>query len=222
MKALADLPKRTAISLAVLAGSIVLFAIAFFTLGAAQKQAHADQTRLTGQIAQIDKNVQQTSTDRQFVLDNKDKYEALMQGDRLIPHARRAAIRQLQTLAQQRSLSALSYGFNAAGDQSLANAKSQPSSGDFKVSVENVELKLGAALDSQIFEMVLDLAESFPGAAVVQSIELIRPPRVTDEMLKNVGKSSDPGIVTGTVKFAWRTAQAVDKDKDKAPEKKGK
>jgi len=176
IRLLADLPRITALALVVIAGSLILFGILYPVLGGAEDGAQADNERLTREIRQAEKNLSQAKADYQFVVDNKDLYDNLIQGDRLIPHTRREAVRQLQTLAQQRGLSNLGASFAAAGDQSLKTVTSQPTSGQYRVSVENIELKVGAPLDTQIFEFVLDLAESFPGAAVVQYVEMQRAP----------------------------------------------
>ncbi|TAK99535.1 MAG: hypothetical protein EPO08_16030 [Rhodospirillaceae bacterium] len=210
---IAELPRVTARALAVIVGSLILFGILYPLLGGAQDSAQANNQRLVGEIAQTEKNLSQVKTDHQFVLDNKDLYDSLLQGDRLIPHTRRAAIRQLQALALQRGLSTLGYSFAAAGDQSLKSVTSQPTSGQYRVSVENIELKVGAPLDTQIFEFVLDLAESFPGAAVVQYVEMQRAATIAEAMLDHVSQGQDSGIVSGDIKVTWRTAQANEPDK---------
>jgi hypothetical protein len=213
---LADLPRITLIALAVIAGSLVLLGILYPLLGGAQDNAQTDNQRLTREVAQAQRSVSQAKADHQFILDNKDTYDSLIQGDRLIPHTPREAVRQLQTLAQQRGLSSLGATFAAAGDQSLKTVTSQPTGGQYRVSVENIEVKVGAPLDTQIFEFALDLAESFPGAAVVQSIDVQRAPTIGEAMLDNVSQGQDSGIVSGDIKVTWRTAQANE------PDKKGK
>ncbi len=214
LKFIADLPRKTAISLVVILCSTVLFGLLYPTLGGIQESAHAENDKLKRDIDQTRRNAQQSKVDKEFVLENKDKYEALLAGDRLVPHARRAAVRQLTELAQARGLSTLQYSFAAAGDQSATKVRSQPASGDYRVSVEEVDLKIGAPLDTQLLEFVYDLGDNFPGAAVVQSIQLDRVPKITDDMLDKVsGGGQDAGLVTGEVKFTWRTAQANEDDK---------
>ena len=215
MKFLVDrMPRRAAISVLILAGVLILFAILLPTLGGADDEANEHNASLKDEIAQITKNANQSREDRQFILDNQQKYDDLVHGDRLVPHTRRVAMAQMQKLALQRGLTALSYNFTSEGDRSPTAGAGKPLSGGYKVQVDKVELKVGAPLDNQIYDFVQDLNQSFPGAAVVEQVTMDRAPQLTTDALNQVSRGQDSGLVKGQVVFTWRTAQALD-DKSK-------
>jgi hypothetical protein len=210
LKFLSDLPRHTALGLVGLCAALVVFAVAFPWLGGAQRDAKESQQRLNSELNAQRGALQQSETDRKYILENRDLYDSLLKGDQLVPHARRAAVRQLQTLGANRGLTSLSYSFMASGDQTLAGAQSQPTSKDYKVSVETVDLKVEAPLDVMVFEFMADLAEDFPGAAVLQEFQIARVATVTEEALQSVSSGTAAGLVSGEIKFIWRTAQATE------------
>ncbi len=214
---LPDLPKPVAVAAAVIAASLVLFGILLPVLGGAADDAVIANGRLTNDIAQATKDLKEASDDYRYVTDNLAKFEALLQSDRLVPHTRRAAVRQMTTLAVQHGLTTLNYDFVMAGDKSLAAVTSQVQAKStnsqeiaYRVNVESVDLKLGAPLDGLIYSFLVDLSRDFPGAAVIQSITLERAPKVTDEILQLLAQGQDAGLVKGDVKILWRTAQAIE------------
>lgn len=139
----------------------------------------------------------------------------MLASDKLVPHTRVNAAQQLEALARQRGLESLNYNFIAAADQSLASVKSQPTTGGYKVSVENVELKLAASLDTPVYGFLMDLGDDFPGAVVIQSFTITRQPTVTDTAIDRLSHGLSSGLVNGEVKLIWRTAQAVEEAKKK-------
>jgi hypothetical protein len=213
MKLLTDrMPRKVAVASIVMTLTLVAFAVLFFVLGGAHDDAMEANANLKKNLDQISRNAKQSKDDRQFILDNKEKYEALLGGDRLIPHTRRTAMAQMQSLALQRGLTNLSYNFTAAGERN-ANVAGPVITGGYKIQVEKVDLKVGAALDSQVYDFMLDLADSFPGSAVVEQFTLERAPDITTDALNMVSRGRDSGLVKGEVHFTWRTAQAQDTDK---------
>jgi hypothetical protein len=218
---LPDLPRSVALSVLVITASVVLFGISYFTLGEAHDEAIVTNGRLIAQVAKTQKDIGTAQDDFQYVTENQERFEALLQSDRLVPHVRRAAVRQMQTLALQRRLSALNYDFAVVGEKSAAAVGSQApnqtapdgKSSSYRINVESVELKVGAPLDGQIYGFIQDLGKSFPGAAIVQSVELHRAPKVTQEMLTQVSRGEDSHLVNGEIRFLWRTAQANDSEK---------
>ncbi len=213
MKAmLEDIPRLVLISVSTIVGALVLFGILLPTLGAARDAAIVRTASLSQQITTTNGTQTQLAADVQFVLDNQAAFDELIQSDRLIPHTRRTAIAELQRLAVARGLTNLNYSFQAAGEASPEMAGSQPASGAYKVSLEQVELRVGAPFDGPIYGFINDLTKSFPGSAVVQSITMSRPPQVTDTALKDVSDGRDSRLVEGTVLLSWRTAQAAAED----------
>ena len=206
---LADIPRPVLISSAIIVAALILYGILLPTLGAARDSAISQNESLSQQISNTRNSLNQSASDQQFVHDNLAQFNTLMESDRLIPHTRRAAISELQRLAVARGLTNLNYSFQAAGDASPELAGSQPTSGAYKVSLEQVELKAGAPFDGPIYGFIDDLTKSFPGSAVVQTISMSRAPRVTDTALKDVSEGRDSRLVEATVTLSWRTAQAA-------------
>jgi len=208
---LPDLPRHVMLSIAVIAGSAVFYVVLLLTLASSRDAAVTDFSRLEAESAQLKKNLAQSKADFSFVQENREKYDALMKSDRLVPHTRVTAVRRLQELARREGLTTLNYEFSGGGETSPAAAMSQGASGDYRVNVETIKLKVGAAVDGKIYRFLRDISNDFPGAAVVQVVDLARAPAVSADALNSVAAGRESLLVTGEVTFLWRTAQATDK-----------
>ncbi|MBL8630201.1 MAG: hypothetical protein JNM81_11260 [Rhodospirillaceae bacterium] len=202
-----NLPPPVMISASTIAGSLLLFLILYFTLGAAAESAQQQVTRLKADLGSTQGKLKQSKTDYEFVLANQDRFTALMSSDKLIPHTRRTAIRQLQALALETGLTAMNYNFQAVGLQAPDSVATQPKSGDYRVYIETIELSVGAPLDSNIYAFVAAVHDEFPGATVVSEIDNKRAQIVKPEMLNAVSRGEDSKIVEGKIRYSWRTAQ---------------
>lgn len=209
---LPDLPKKVALSLAVIGASIAIFILLALTLGAANTQTETDVIRLKNDVVSTQKNLRQSKEDYEFIIANKDKYETLLSGDKLIPHTRRTAIRQMQALALEFGLSSLTYTFDAVGAQTPQVVSNQPQSGLYNVSVEKIELMLGAPLDRSMYAFMAAIHDDFPGSMVLSELELERAPAVAPEALNKISLGSDSGLVKGKAVYSWRTAQQNKED----------
>jgi hypothetical protein len=215
------MPRRVAISVIVLAVTLVLAFILLPVLGSLHADTLDRNEELKSSIESVTKNLAKAKDDHAYIVENSQKYEELIHGDRLVPHTRTVATTQLQNLALKRGLTTLSYSFSAAGESA---ASKDTVTGGYRVQIENVDLKIGSALDTQVFEFVADMSESFPGAAVVESLSLERAPDLTPDALNAVSHGQESGLVKGAIGLSWRTAQAQDPNADKGtlPTKKGK
>lgn len=207
---LPDVPRKVATALGLLVGSGVLFGALFFTIGVQRDDAIAENSRLQTTIAQTRRDTTQAVEDVKFVNENLQRFEALIQGERLVPHTRRDAGRRIQAAAVARGLTVLSYDFNAAPANSAVAVTSQAQGTNYRVNLEGISMKLGSPLDGQIYKFLLDLRSEFPGAAILQSLELQRAPAVTSVMLDQISRGADAGLVQGEAKLIWRTAQSND------------
>ena len=219
IRLLNTLPRPVLISLSIIFAAVVIFAILVPVLGGARDGAVLDNAKLTSDIAATKKAITQSQTDKNYVAENKDQYEELLKGDRLVPHTRRAAILELESAARANGLTALTYSIGAVSANSARSADSQPASGDYNVSVENIEIKVGAPIDGSIYRFLVDIGQKFPGSAVIDAVTLSRANFITAEALEAVSQGKDAQLVQGTIAVSWRTAQA--KEKTEA-EKKGK
>jgi hypothetical protein len=210
---LPDLPKPVLISVLVMAGSLFLLAFLWFTLGDATDTAEQDVIRMRGEMSSTQAKVKQSREDYEFVTKNQQRFEALMASDKLIPHTRRTAIRQLQALAVEFGLTSLNYNFQAAGVQAPDAVSAQPKSDDYRVYIENIELSVGAALDQSIYSFLAAVYDDFPGSMVIAALDMQRPLRVEAEALNAVSRGEDSKIVEGKIVYSWRTAQKQDAKK---------
>jgi hypothetical protein len=211
MKFLELIPKKVLISTGVIAASLVIFLALFFTLGGANSDAEGMRQRIAKDIEQAKKDLTRFQTDRKYVEDHRDQFEALLKSDRLVPHTRRVAMAELSRLATQDGLSGLNYNFKAINQNSPAAAQAK-STDAYRLSIEEIELHVSAPIDGNIYRFVRDLSDSFPGSAVVESVTLTRARTVTDDMLRLVAAGQDAKLVEGQINISWRTAQALEKD----------
>jgi len=204
-------PRPVLISLAVIAGVLVLFAVLFPVLGGARDQAFAGNARLTNEINSTRSAIGQTQVDKDYVETNRAAFEELLKGDKLVPHTRRAAIVRLEEAARTYGLTTFSYSIGAIAANSPKGAAGQPTSDDYHVSIENIQLKVGAPIDGNIYRFLVDITDSFPGSAVLELFSLRRPEFISAEALNAVSLGRDAKLVEGDIVLSWRTAQAKDK-----------
>lgn len=202
-----DLPRKVLISAAALVGSGIAFALLLQFLGGALDGALTENARLKRSIDQATRDTQTVDSDYQFVTENTEYFEKLVKGDRLIPHTRRDALKQLQNLAQEHGVTAMTAEFSIATAPATKAAAASPGQAEaYRVSVEAIKIKLGSPIDGQIYAFAADLRRNFPGSAVLMSMKLSRPPKVTSDMLAQISKKG--AIVNGEMELVWRTALA--------------
>ncbi|MBL8642496.1 MAG: hypothetical protein JNK21_01075 [Rhodospirillaceae bacterium] len=207
------LPKIVLISVSVIGAFFVFFVLMYFTLGSARDTAEQDVTRLRADISSVQARLKQSREDYDFVIKNQQRFETLVASDKLIPHTRRTAVRQMQALALEFGLSSLNYNFQAAGLQAPEAVANQPKSTDYRVYVENIELSIGAPLDKSVYSFMAAVYDDFPGSMVLTDLEMGRAAVISPEALNLVSRGEDSKIVTGTIRYSWRTAQKQDEKK---------
>lgn len=208
---LITIPRNVLISTIVLLVSALVFGASFHFLGGARDSAIAENARLTTEIQTAESGIIRAKDDYQYVVDHQADYEKLIKSDKLLPHTRRAAVVELQKVASQRGLTTLNYSFSAAAATSAQAVMAQPKSGTYRVSVETVELKVGAPYDGAIYGFISDVTEAFPGSAVLDSVSLARAQGLTDAALSAISSGQEAQLVTGEIRLSWRTAQADEK-----------
>jgi hypothetical protein len=98
-------------------------------------------------------------------------------------------------------LTALTADFDAVAETGQAQADAA-----YRVSTESIKIKLGSPLDGQVYGFAADLRRNFPGAVVLTSLKLARPPKLDPDMLAQLNKGG--GLVSGEMELLWRTALA--------------
>jgi len=198
MRILTALPKNVMISLAVIAGALVILALAIPFLGGGRDDTFAENARLQGEISRINAAITQSKSDQLYVAENLAKFEELIKSDRLVPHTRRAAVIDLEEKARSNGLTGLNYSIGAVATNSLRAVAGQPSAGTYRVSLEEIALKVAAPLDGAVYRFIDAITQKFPGAAVVHTLTLMR------------GATPATGV-QGEIGVSWRTAQEQEK-----------
>lgn len=206
------IPRNVLVSVFVLLGSALAFLILLLTLATARDDAIAQNTQLNAQVQQTIAAISTAENDSAYVAENGATYEALLKSDRLIPHTRRTAIVRMQEAARNHGLSAVQWTFNAVADSAPGAALAQPKTAAYRLSVEEIGLKVGAPFDGPIYSFVADITNAFPGSIVVEALSLARAPGLTDAALRSVSAGRDSGLVAGELKLIWRTAQAQESE----------
>lgn len=194
-------------------GIIVLFLVIFLGslpfLSANLDESLAQNRRLTNEVRSTNSSIERARDDYAFVVENERRFEEAMASDEIIPHTRRAAARQMQTVAVENGLTSLNFNFAATGERAggRGGAAASPDSA-YTLHVEEIRLDVGAPLDRPIYAFVEELLRTIPGTAVVNQLELRRAETISTDMLNNVALGRPAGIVTGVIDFSWRTAQA--------------
>lgn len=209
-------PKSVLLSVGVAIFSLLMFAVLVPLLGGARDEAIARGERLASDISGAQSKLAGLNSDQQYVIDNRAEYEALVGGDKLVPHTRRAAVTTLQETATVHGPMGVRWSFTAAGATSRAAVASQSSAGGYTVAVETIELDIDAPLDGPIYRFVADIMQTFPGSLIINSLTLQRAPQISSLALAAVSAGRESQLVTGEISLIWRTAQA---DRTSAPEK---
>lgn len=202
-----NIPRAAFRGIIVLLVTGVLFALSVVFLGGARDDALAAGRQLNNDITTITKSISQVRQDIEYVEQNKDRYEALMKSDKLIPHTRRAGVAALRDAALPHGLeNSLTFTFSAASAGSLESAVSQPTSGAYRVNVEAVQLKVEAPFDGSIYRFLDDVTTNFPGSVALESLKLSRRADVNESALMAISQGRG-NLVTGEILLSWRTAQ---------------
>lgn len=208
-----NIPRTAFRGIVALAVTAVLFTLSVVLLGGARDDALLEGRGLNDEITTITKSITQVRQDIEYVEKNKDRYEALMKSDRLIPHTRRAALAALRDAAMPHGLeNSLNFTFGAVSAASLESAASQPVGGAYRVNVETITLQVSAPLDGAVYRFLDDVTTTFPGSVSLETLNLTRAAEVNEGALTAISKGNG-GLVTGEILLTWRTAQ---KEEEKA------
>lgn len=203
-----EVPIPVLVSGGIIAAFFVIFIAAFIFLSGALEDSTNLNRRLENDLRANQAAIKRAQDDYVFVLENDLRFEEAMASDEIVPHTRRAAARQMQTVALENGLTSLNYNFAAVGGQRERNqAAAAPSSAAYTLHVENIDMEVGAPLDRPVYAFIEELLRTIPGTAVVREITLERAETITTDMLNRVALGQASGIVTGSIQFSWRTAQ---------------
>ena len=208
---MSDVPIPVLVSGGIILAFFLIFVAAFPFLSGNLADAQADNRRLENDLRTVQASIDRARTDYAFVQENEQRFEEAMASDEIIPHTRRAAARHMQTVALENGLTSLNYNFDVAGGDGggARGGQSQASqNAAYSLHTETIDLQVGAPLDRPVYAFIEALTRTIPGTVVVQEVILQRAERVTTDMLNRVAQGQNSGIVTGSITFSWRTAQA--------------
>ena len=205
---LSEVPIPVLVASGIIALFLVIFLISFPFMSSSRDDSLAANSRLTNELRSTNSSIERAKDDYLFVVENERRFEEAMASDEIIPHTRRAAARQMQSVAIDNGLTSLNYNFAASGAQAQGRGSSAATSSDaYTLHVEEIRLDVGAPLDRPIYAFIEELLRTIPGTAVVRELELSRAENITTDMLNRVAQGQQSGLVVGTVGLSWRTAQ---------------
>ncbi|MEQ8508556.1 MAG: hypothetical protein RIF37_07780 [Rhodospirillaceae bacterium] len=207
-----EIPIPVLVSSGIIVFFLVVFVGSFPFLTSNLEEAQSDNRRLQNDLRSTQSAISRAQDDYTFVVENERRFEEAMASDEIVPHTRRAAARQMQTVALENGLTALNYNFAVASGNRGRNESSASATDGYTLHVENIDLDVGAPLDRPIYAFIEDLVRSIPGTAIIKEFEVQRAENISTEMLNRVAKGENSGIVSGTMQFSWRTAQANKKE----------
>lgn len=205
---LPDLPMPVLISLGVIIVFLGLFAGLYGYVHGQLEQTRTNEQQLTADLNSTRGAIDQARVDYDFVNENATRYEKVLESDEIIPHTRRAAIRQLQQTALDAGLTGLTYGFKPA-EAGAGGVRGRDVFGNYRLSIEDVDLSINAHYDGQVYDFIERLVEDVPGAAVVSTLDMHRAERISFDMLNSISRGLPSGLVMAEMTFSWRTAQLV-------------
>ncbi len=205
---LSEVPIPVLIAGGIIAFFLILFIGTFPFLSSGLDESMAENRRLNNELRTTQSSIGRAKDDYVFVVENERQFEEAMASDEIIPHTRRAAARQMQTVALENGLTSLNYNFAATGEIDRGRGQASSSADAYALHVEEIGLDVGAPLDRPVYAFIEQLIRTIPGTVVVRQFELQRAEMITTDMLNNVAIGGNAGIVSGTIDFSWRTAQA--------------
>ncbi len=205
---LSEVPIPVLIAGGIIAFFLILFIGTFPFLSSGLDESMAENRRLNNELRTTQSSIGRAKDDYVFVVENERQFEEAMASDEIIPHTRRAAARQMQTVALENGLTSLNYNFAATGEIDRGRGQASSSADAYTLHVEEIRLDVGAPLDRPVYAFIEQLIRTIPGTVVVRQFELQRAEMITTDMLNNVAIGGNAGIVSGTIDFSWRTAQA--------------
>lgn len=206
---LSEVPIPVLVSGGILAFFTLVFLVAFPFLSGSLDDATAEGRRLQNDLRTVQASIDRARADYDFVVENEQRFEEAMASDEIVPHTRRAAARHMQTVALDNGLTSLNYNFAVEGGDDRRSGGGQANDNSaYTLHTERIDIEVGAPLDRPVYAFIEELTRTIPGTVVVREILLQRSETISTDMLNRVAMGQNSGIVTGSIIFSWRTAQA--------------
>lgn len=195
-----QLPRGARVALGVLTLTIVIALGALPFAFAAVDEAEGQLRRLRAATNQARGEAQQAALDYDYVVANTDRYKNALERGVLTPQDRLDARQRLDTLMNETYLVRMGY--------EMAAAVIQQGPGGHEMVTTPIKMEVSAMLDRDIFELLRDLENAFPGYGVLRGFNLARGDAVTDEALRRIKAGEPLPFITGSVTVEWRSATA--------------
>ena len=101
---LSEVPIPVLIAGGIIAFFLILFIGTFPFLSSGLDESMAENRRLNNELRTTQSSIGRAKDDYVFVVENERQFEEAMASDEIIPHTRRAAARQMQTVALENGL----------------------------------------------------------------------------------------------------------------------
>ncbi len=197
---LRQLPRGARVALGVLAATTVIALGALPFAFAAVEEADGQFRRLRAATNQARGEAQQAALDYDYVVANTGRYKNALERGVLDPQDRLDARQRLDTLMNQTYLVRMGY--------EMAAAVNQQGPGGHDLVTTPIKMEVSAMLDRDIFVLLRDLEDAFPGYGVLRGFRLSRGDAATDEALRRVTAGEPLPFVTGSITLEWRSATA--------------
>ena len=197
-----SLPRAVVISVAVLVLNIAGAVGLSMLMDDMTDDLQTRDTRARDAISAAQRNLRTIGDDVKLVQEAKPRYEALAAHGVVGVQDRLLARHNLEHLRETSQLSGIEYTFEPAiASKPLADAVK-----DYDILRTNVQIGLRGALDQDVFDFIRGLGEAFPGAAVVEKLEIKRVAEPTPAILAGIARGEPGRLIDGTLKVAWRVA----------------
>lgn len=167
-------------------------------------EAQNQNRQLQNQWRTLQAQIRHVQDEIHYVNDNRQHYESVLARGILDPQDRLAALQSLERLARQHRLIAPpSYEFSP----SVTSTPVDRELARYEILNSPVELGVTAFLDTDIFNLVHAMTESFPGAAVLTSVTVSRQSQITPQALQAIRDGGAPPLVEARIALTWRSAR---------------
>lgn len=165
----------------------------FITLGLYREDLQDDVNLARQTVSQIETEIQNVNQDANFLKENNQKYQSLIDQGWFLPLDRMNAAHVIETIASETNLNEVSYDLMEIDPQKIHPG----TNGNI------VQLSFSGVLDSHVFEFVEKLDQKLPGHIVPESLSLTRYEPISQESLESMRHLNRPNFVSGEYHFHW-------------------
>lgn len=193
--------KRLIIIAILLSLNVVLGAAVYGYLVPENKKKDSELSALKSKISQIRSDTFQLEDNYKLIQEQKFDYENLVQAGYFNTQDRLAFRRRMTDIQRYTQVLRASFDIAPAGIE--ANEKIKAA--EHVILKSPVSVDIEALDDVDFYNFLFWLENGFPGHSQITSLNIKREEDVDDQTLRAIGSGTDLTMITGSVKFDWRT-----------------